>query len=164
MLPDTTDPEAARQAGYGNANSSANTMARIAYRLRHENPRVQAAIAEMVHLAVRDLAVDGYRTLRDIMKMGAFHKDAAKVALSLVERVSPTVQRTDINVRQEIVDHRQEALIQLKTLKALGVPRDKLEELFGFSGLPMLERQLAQQEANEKPVVDAEFTEIKPEE
>ena len=136
-------------------------MARIAYRLRHENPRVQAAIAEMVHLAVRDLAVDGFKTLRDIMKQGAFHPQAAKVALALVERVSPTVTRTDINMRTEIVDHRQEAVIQLKTLKALGVPRDKLEELFGFSGLPMLERQLAQQEAKDNPPVDAEFTEIK---
>ena len=60
----------------------------------------------------------------------------------------------------EIVDHRKDALAQLRTLKALNVSRDKLEELFGFTGLPMLEAQLAEQETTQP--IDAEFTEIIP--
>jgi len=89
------------------------------------------------------------------------HKDRAKVSIAVLERITPTVQRTDAHVTHEIVDHRQDALNQLRSLKALGVAREPLEELFGFTGLPMLERQLAADEA--KQPIDVEFTELAPE-
>ena len=49
-------------------------------------------------------------------------------------------------------------LNELRALIALGVARDKLEEMFGYTGLLALERQLA--EGDKGDVVDAEFTEI----
>jgi hypothetical protein len=52
-------------------------------------------------------------------------------------------------------------LNELRALIKLGVARPKLEEMFGYTGLLALERQLA--EGDKGAVVDAEFTEIEPE-
>jgi len=75
-----------------------------------------------------------------------------------INRLDPEVQQINAHVTHEVVDHRKDSLEQLRTLKALNVPREKLEALFGYSGLPMLEKQLAEEDKT-KPI-DAEFTEI----
>ena len=117
MMPDVSDAQAARLAGYGKADSSPATLARIAFRLTHENPRVAAAMAEVAKIAVRDLAVDSIKALKKIVRQD-FHKDQAKVALALMERVDPTVQRTEtkveitINQTERAVDYLAHLLSQ----------------------------------------------------
>ncbi len=156
LLEGKAGAQAARQAGYGaeDGSSTAETMARIAHRALTRN-RVIDALAEQSRRTIRSLAPSAIQAVKDILTT-TNHKDRAKVALNLIERVDPTVQRVDAHVTHEIVDHRQEALTQLKALKALGVAREKLIELFGFTGLPVLERQLDQQ----APAIDAEFIEV----
>lgn len=152
---------AARQAGYGKPDSSAETMASIGYRVSHY-PRVVEALMEEAKKSIRALAPQAVSTVHEAMS--TFDPKARlKAAEMVLSRTDAVVQKQDVNVKHEVVDHRHEALIQLKTLKALGVTRDKLEELFGFTGLPMLERQLEQQEASEKPAIDAEYRELKQE-
>lgn len=158
LLEGRSGAQAAREAGYGNENgsSSAETMARIAHRMLTRG-RVVDALAEQSRKTIRSLAPAAIQAAKDILTT-TNHKDRAKVALNMIERIDPTVQRVEGHMTHEIVDHRLEALTQLKTLKALGVAREKLEELFGFTGLPMLEKKLQQQE-REQPI-DAEYTEI----
>jgi hypothetical protein len=82
------------------------------------------------------------------------------VALALYERADPTVTKVDANVKVAVVDYEQEALAQLKALKALGVAREKLEEMFGFSGLPVLEAQLEEQNMRNAKVIEARAIEV----
>jgi hypothetical protein len=50
----------------------------------------------------------------------------------------------DVNVSGEITfSHTDAALDDLRALKALMVPREKLVEVFGFSGLDRYEKMLA---------------------
>lgn len=55
-----------------------------------------------------------------------------------------------------IVDHTQAAVADLRRLKSMGVPRDELERVFGFSGLSRYEKLLAAEDAKliEAQVVD----------
>ncbi|HUZ32268.1 MAG TPA: hypothetical protein VMV19_09245 [Xanthobacteraceae bacterium] len=158
LLEGKSGAQAAREAGYGaqDGTSTAETMARIAHRTLGRG-RVIDALAEQSRKTIRSLAPVAIQAVRDVLTT-TNHKDRAKVALNLIERVDPTVTRVDAHVTHEIVDHRKDALEQLRSLKALGVAREKLEELFGFTGLPMLEKQLAEQDA--KQPIDADFTVI----
>ena len=56
------------------------------------------------------------------------------------------------------VDHEGEALAQLRMLRALGVARDRLEEVFGYTGLARYEQMLALED--ERKPIDAEFSVI----
>jgi hypothetical protein len=89
------------------------------------------------------------------------HKDQYKAVAAILNRVDPEVTKLDAHVTHEVIDHRADALNELRALIALGVAREKLEEMFGYTGLLALERQLA--EGDKGAVVDAEFTEIEPE-
>src|SRR5262249_53474312 len=84
-----------------------------------------------------------------------------KAVQAVLERLDPTVQKVEVEHTHHI-DHDTEALNQLRTLKALGVARDKLVEVFGEIGLDRFEKQLALEDKS--TVVDAEFTEVKEEE
>jgi hypothetical protein len=156
LLEGRSGAQAAREAGYGaeDGSSTAETMARIAHRTLSRG-RVIDALTEQSRKTIRSLAPSAIQAVKDILTT-TNHKDRAKVALNVIERVDPIVQKVDAHVTHEIVDHRKDALEQLRSLIALGVARAKLEELFGFTGLPMLERQLAEQDA--KRPIDAEFT------
>jgi phage terminase small subunit len=159
LLEGKSGAQSAREAGYGNedGSSSSETMARIAHRCLTRS-RVVDALTEQSRKMIRSLAPTAIQAVKDILTT-TNHKDRAKVALNLIERVDPTVTRVDAHVTHEFVDHRQDALNQLRSLLALGVARDRLEELFGFTGLPMLERQLA---GETKQPIDAEFVDITP--
>ena len=158
LLEGATHAQAARDAGYGNeeGTTSPASFARIAHRTL-TRPRVVDALMEQMKVSVRSLAPEVMRTLRDTLN-GGDATQRAKVALNLLERYQPTTQRIDAHHTVEIVDHRKDALEQLRAAKMLGASREKLIEVFGFSGLPMLERQLEQQDP--KQPIDAEFTEV----
>lgn len=151
-----TGAQAARDAGH--ECSTPEAYARVAHRALHRD-RVQAAIVEFTAKAARTLGPMAIRAQSDILST-INHKDRAKVSIAVLERISPTVQRSDINVRHEIVDHDGEAIAQLRMLKALNVTREKLQDVFGFSGLSRYEKLLALEDARTAPPIDAEFTDI----
>jgi phage terminase small subunit len=150
--------DAARVTGFGNEDgtSSANTLARIGYRLSHRD-RVIGAIAEEAKKMVRTAVPSAVKAVKEIVT-SPFHKDRARVALALIEKVDPTVQRQEVEVTHKI-DHEDEALQQLRTLRALNVAQEKLIELYGAFGLERLERKLMLE--NKSKTIDAEFTEVR---
>jgi phage terminase small subunit len=150
--------EAAKLAGWGEPDSSAATLARIGHRLAHRD-RIIAAIGEEVKKLTRSRATLKATQVIDEILNNSYHKDAARVALSVLERVDPTIQKHEVEVTHKI-DHEAEALDQLRSLRALNVAREKLIELYGTFGLERLEKKLAIE--NQGNVVDAEFSEVDP--
>jgi hypothetical protein len=62
------------------------------------------------------------------------------------------------------VDHDAETIAQLRMLKSLDVPRAKLEEVFGFTGLSRYERLLDIEDAKRRPgprLIEGTATELK---
>jgi phage terminase small subunit len=154
--------DAARQAGLGNADSSAATLARIAYRYLNR-PRVIAALTVMTRKSMRQMAPDALKAVRMIIR-NPMNNQQLKAALSVINRVDPEINKQEISVTHEIISHEEEAVAQLRSLKALGVARDKLIEVYGAFGLERYEKLLAMaDEKNNAPkVIDADFEEVEP--
>ncbi len=147
--------EAAKRAGYGNAEgtSTAETLAKIGYRLAR-SPRVQSAIAEIIPGLATALGPMALRAVSDTL-LNSAHPQRLKAGLSIIERISPTVQRIDANVRHEIVDHRQDAFEQIKALLMMKTPREEIERSYGYTALLDAEAKLAR-EANQPITVEYE--------
>jgi phage terminase small subunit len=154
--------QAARLAGY--RASTAHNMNSLAQRLL-KSPRVVALIAELTPKRIHAMAPNALEAYEEILA-DRDHKDRHKIATSVLERISPTVQRHDINVRHEIVDRDKDMVAYLRKLLALGVSREKLIEELGYSDLPRYERLLALEDASKSagPVIDADYAVIKHEE
>jgi phage terminase small subunit len=146
----------ARAAGYA---GDAHQVSAAAQRLLAD-PRIQLAIQSETQRRIRSLGPKALQHLQAIMG-DRTHKDQYKAVAAILNRVDPEVTKLDAHVTHEVIDHRADALNELRALIALGVAREKLEEMFGYTGLLALERQLA--EGDNGAVVDAEFTEIEPE-
>jgi phage terminase small subunit len=154
---------AARAAEYGNRDgtSTAKAMANIAQRLVN-NPNVVAAIAETAKKQLRSDAPAAVQTVREVMN-DPMHKDRLKAASMILQRIDPVETKHSVEVTHKI-DHDAEAVAQLRMLKSLNVAREKLEEMFGFTGLSRYEQMLALEDAKQAgPVVDAEFSVIETE-
>ena len=92
------------------------------------------------------------------------HREQARVALALYDRYSPPTSRQNIEVIHRHIDPDQEGLEELRALRELGTPREKLIELFGGNGLARLERlEVADnaRRAAEAKVIDGEFVEVR---
>lgn len=148
--------EAAKLAGWGTPESNSNTYARIGFRLSHR-PRIQDAIAEEIKKLTRSKTVLKAAQAVDEILDHSYHKDRARVALAVLEKIDPTVQKSEVAVNVKI-DHEAEALNQLRSLLALGVAREKLIDLYGAFGLERLEEKIAIEDKSN--VVDAEYAEV----
>ncbi len=72
--------------------------------------------------------------------------------LGLVERAG-----VDVNVSGEVqVNHTDQAIADLRALRLLQVPRPKLEEIFGFSGLSRYERMLDAADGRAPKLIEGE--------
>lgn len=149
--------EAAKRAAYGNENgtTTAETFAKIGYRLAR-TPRVQAAIAELIPGMATALGPLALRAISDTL-LNTTHPQRLKAGLAIVERISPTVQKIDANVRHEIVNHRADAFEQIKALLAMKTPRVEIERSYGYTALADAEAKLAR-EANQP--ITVEYREI----
>jgi phage terminase small subunit len=136
---------AARRAGFGHANSKPLTMARIATRLLHDD-RILAAIAEESRKLLRAGAPEAVKALLGLVR-NPDHRDHARGIALVLARTDPEVARHDVNVVHRIVDPDIEALEELRALRHVGTPRDKLLELFGGNGLARLEKLEAEDNA-----------------
>lgn len=126
---------ALRSAGF--KSSTPLNQAREAYKLLHDD-RIVAAIAEEAKKFFRAAIPEAVQAARDIVGDPA-HKDRARVAMALIDRVDPLVTRHEVGVTHRLIDPDQEALEELKAARALGATREKLLELFGPNGLDRLE-------------------------
>ena len=146
--------QAAKSAGYQDganprSRGSDGALRVQAHALMHRD-RVLAAIEEVGRQQFRSLLV------LTIMKTKALlskpdHPDHPKMVQSMLSRLGFGERSgVDVNVGGEVtVNHTDTALEQLRILKELGVPREKLVEMFGFSGLGRYEKMLGSQKVIE---------------
>jgi phage terminase small subunit len=149
--------QAARLAGYGK-NSTPHVTNSIAQDLLQKQ-RIVDLIAEVTRKQIRTHAPEA---IAAVLEMIADPKarDRLKAANVILERIEPTLQRLDVHVKHEVIDRDAEAVAYLRKLKALGVPREKMEQELGYSDLPRYERLLDLEDAKRAPVIDAEYAVI----
>lgn len=146
--------QSARDAGYSDKSEGAKVRA---HNLLHRQD-VQEAIQELAMRELRGLALPAVAAIAQIIARPD-HPDRQKVALSVLSRLGMGEQNAvQLNVTGEVtVNHTDAALDDLKRLIELGVPREKLLETFGFSGLLRYEKMLAQREGiSLPPMIDGE--------
>jgi hypothetical protein len=73
------------------------------------------------------------------------HRDHARAIGMMLDRTDKVETHTTITHHVE-VDHNAQAIEQLRLLKGLGVTREKLVEVFGYSGLGRYERLLVERD------------------
>jgi hypothetical protein len=130
--------EAFRKAGFGGSPDTLSDAKR-AYILLHDD-RIQRAIAEESRKHYRAAIPAAVEVVKQILA-NPDHKDQARVAQALLDRVDPIITRHDMNVVHKVtLSADEEMLEELKAARALGVSREKLVELFGGNMLPRLEQ------------------------
>jgi hypothetical protein len=150
---------AAKMAGFGTSKSTPKSWSVIASKLAHDE-RILAALAEEDQKRIRASAPRAIRALQHLIE-DPEHKDHGRAIGMVLDRVHPTEQRHVHEVHHHI-DHDAEAIAHLRMLKGLDVPRAKLEEVFGFSGLSRYERLLAAADGKPEPkLIEGTATEIK---
>jgi hypothetical protein len=153
--------KATKLAGFGTSRSSPHSWSAIATRLAHDD-RILAALYEEDQKRIRASAPRAIRALQHLIETPE-HKDHARGIGMVLDRVHPTETRHTVDVHHH-VDHDAEAIAQLRMLKSLDVPRAKLEEVFGFTGLSRYERLLDIEDAKRRPgprLIEGTATELK---
>lgn len=153
--------QAARDAGFGEEGSKALTFARIGHRLLTRE-RVRDAVIAICKPALRSLMPKAVHAIKETLEMPMTNaRDRLRAAGMVLDRTDAIVQRIEGEITHtHAIDHTAEALNQLRALKALGVAREKLEEIFGFGGLQKYEAMLAEQDARKPNVIEAEYREL----
>ena len=159
---------ACRRAGFGKPSSPPGTFQRTALRLMSDK-RIQRAILEEARKLLRGAAPEGVNALLGMVR-DPKHRDHARGVAMLLERTD--VVETHATITHHIeVDHNTEAIESLRMFKRLGVTREKLEEMFGYSGLSRYEAMLAERDNPKRlpgpeptkpagPVIEGEAVEV----
>lgn len=131
--------KAAKAAGYSDVKEGCKVRA---HELLHRSD-IQDALRELTGRYLFSLAPVA------VIRLGTLLKSKnERVALKAVDM---TLSRTgfsertalDVNISGEVtVDHTSAAVADLRRLRELGLPREKLVETFGFSGLARYEKLL----------------------
>jgi hypothetical protein len=125
-----------RAAGLG-AESTPLNQAREAHKLLRDD-RIIQAVAEESKKHYRVQIPAAVQAVHEIIADPG-HRDRARVAMALIDRVDPLVTRHELGVTHRIIDPDQEALEELKAARQLGATRETLLQLFGPNGLDRLE-------------------------
>lgn len=143
--------QAARDAGYADPGPASGSIRVQASVLMHRD-RVLEAIEEVGRKAFRGLLAPAIKATAALIN-NPVHPDHARTLQSTLSRLGIS-ERTavDVNHSGEVsVNHTDDALETLRTLRALAVPREKLIETFGLSGLARYEKMLADAERRAAP-------------
>lgn len=144
---------ASKEAAYLPETADALDHAQNAYKLLHREDVTDAVIA-MTRRQLRTLAPEAINALKETLA-SPWHKDRVRAAAMVLERTDAPVRKIEGEIKHtHVLDHEAEALNHLRSLKALGVARDKLAEVFGQFGLERLEAKL------EPEPIDAEYAEV----
>jgi phage terminase small subunit len=148
-----TATEAARLAGYSDTAASRGIRV-TAHHLLHR-PRVVEAIEEVCRTQFRNLVPLVIAAAKRVLE-NPEHDDHVKMIVSLLSRLGYGEKTAvDVNVSGEIaVDHTTAAIDDLRRLKTLGLSRERLLEIFGYSGLDRYERLLAERDARAPKVIE----------
>lgn len=125
-----------RAAGLGTESTPLN-QARAAYKLLRDD-RIIQAVAEESKKHYRVQIPAAVQAVHEIIADPG-HRDRARVAMALIDRVDPVVTRHELGVTHRIIDPDQEALEELKAARQLGATRETLLQLFGSNGLDRIE-------------------------
>jgi hypothetical protein len=145
---------AARKAGFGRKSSPPSSLAHTASRLMRDD-RVVAALAEESKKIVRGGAPEASKALLALVR-DPNHKDHARAIGMVLARTDPEVTHASLNITHKIVDPDQEAIEELRALRELGAPREKLLELFGHNGLERVERLEALRRSEQARLIEGE--------
>lgn len=148
--------QAARDAGYSDPGGDSAAIRVQAHVLLHRD-RVIAAIEEVGKKAFRGLLAPAIAATQRMIANDK-HPDHAKVVSSTLARLGLTERTSvDVNVGGEVtVNHTDQALADLRALLSLGVPEEKLVEVFGFSGLSRYRKMLAVEDARASKLIEGE--------
>lgn len=136
---------AAREAGCKDPGGDSSAIRVRAFELMHR---------DRVRLAIKEVAMRHFEglILPAVMAAGALiekndHPDHAGMVKSVLSSLG-LGEAVRVKVEGEItVNHTDAAIDDLRRMKALGVPREKLIEAFGWSGLDRYEKMLAATDA-----------------
>jgi hypothetical protein len=138
--------DAARKAGCSDPGPHSSAIRVRGHELRHR-PRVIEAMQEVARSYFGGLLLPAVLAAEDMIG-NPKHPDHAKMvqavlgAQGLGDRT-----KVDINFSGEVtVNHTDQALDDLRRYLDLEVPRPKLVEIFGFSGLDRYEKMLAERD------------------
>ena len=128
---------AMRAVGFGKATTKPATLTKHAYQLSHDE-RVIAAVAEECKKIIRnghpEIVAAAFNLVRSPQ-----HRDHGRAVFGLLDRLDPVQTRHSIDVTHRVENPDVVALEELKALRQLGTPREKLLELYGGNGLDRLE-------------------------
>jgi phage terminase small subunit len=150
---------AARRAGYV-ANSTPTQQAKFAWKLSRD-PRVLQAITEESRKILFCAFPEAGNALVNLIR-DPDHRDHGRAIAMLLDRTFPAETKHNVEVVHKIVNPDEEALEELRALRHLNTPRDKLLELFGPNGLDRLEMLEAADQARraaQAKVIDGQIIE-----
>lgn len=90
---------AARRAGYGNENSSRQSLSQMAHQLSGD-PKIQAAIAEVSQQYITVLGPHAVRALKNVLSNPA-HRDHGRALGIVMDRVAPQNSTHTVKVEHE---------------------------------------------------------------
>jgi len=145
--------QAARDAGYSDVKEGAKVRA---HGLLHRED-VLDAMNEVAGRELRGLAIPAVVALSRLMAKPDHpdHRKAIEMVLNRVGHHERTAVDVNVSGRVE-VNHTDQAVDLLETMLELQVPREKLLEHFGTSGLPRYERMLVERRAGAAKQIEGE--------
>ncbi len=152
--------QAARDAGYADPGGDNATIRVRGHQLMHRD-RVLAALEEVGRKAFRGLLGPAVKAAASLIEDPKHFNHSQAVFTTLARLGLGEKSTVDVNVSGEVtVNHTDQALNDLRTLLGLGVAREKLVEIFGFSGLSRYEKMLAEEDARRPKVIEHRADEV----
>lgn len=134
---------AARFAGYSDVGEGCKV--RASGLLQRDD--IQDAIKALTGKYLFSLAPKAVLRLGQILDNPKHGKHTKAIEMVLDRTGYEAKTGVEVNVSGSVtVNHTDEALADLRRLRDMGVPREKLLETFGFSGLSRYEKMLAEQD------------------
>lgn len=129
---------AARAAGFGK-NSTPTNLAKLAWHMARDE-RVIAAVAVESKRVIRLGHPEAVAAVLNLVR-NPKHRDHMRAVDAVLSRADPieSHSRHNIEVLHRTIDPDREALEELRALRELGTPREKLLALFGRNGLDRIE-------------------------
>jgi phage terminase small subunit len=142
--------QAARDAGFPDSSDACKVRS---HELLHRDDVIDA-MQEVAGRELRGLAIPAVAALGKLLAKPE-HGDHRKAIEMVLERVAPVRTQVDVNHSGEVTLNRTDsALEDLARYIELEVPRAKLKQIFGYSGLERYERMLAERDGKRPKIIE----------